>query len=55
MSLDEVREKLAEAHHEIGHAYASLGAGRYLGALIEARRAKESLQRAIDSLDKIQD
>ena len=55
MSVKEIQDALERAYHEIGRAFANVGAGRYLSAEFDAGRALDLIQRAYDALSKIQD
>lgn len=54
MCIEEIQKALDNAWHEIGHAYAFVGEGRYLAALMAVDSARESIDRAHDALDNIQ-
>jgi len=55
MTIEEIRVALDNAWHEIGLAYAFVGENRFLAALLEVDRARDSIQLAHDALDEIQD
>jgi len=55
MTIEEIRTVLDNAWHAIGHAYAFVGEDRFLAALLEVDRARDSIQLAHDALDEIQD
>ena len=55
MGIEEIRNALEDAYHEIGHAYAYVGQDRFLAAQIAVDKARDLIKLAHDALDKIQD
>ena len=53
MSIEEIKNVLERAFHEVGHAYAYVGQARYLAASIAVDEARDSLQLAREALDEI--
>ena len=53
MTIEEIKEALDNAWHEIGHASAHVGAGHFLTAWMAVDRARDSIQKAHDALEEI--
>lgn len=55
MSIEEIKNALDVAWHEIGHAYAFVGDARFLAAEMAVDKALKLLKSANEALDKMQD
>ena len=55
MKIEEIRDALEEAWHEIGHAYAFIGEANFLAAQSSVAEARKKINSVYKTLDKIQD
>ncbi|MBQ4385601.1 MAG: hypothetical protein II823_06775 [Kiritimatiellae bacterium] len=53
MSVEEIRGQLETAFHEAGHAFAYVGEGRYLAALMAADNARKAIKLACNGLGEL--